>query len=210
MKNKSLILFAAICFACSPQHTEQKEGTTATNEAAVEKNVKPFVIPELREWEGAAGKFTITKKTKVVYSKENETLAEVAKQFADDYKKMTGTELKVTAGKAGNDNIYITLKEDEKLGNEGYKVAIANNVTVEATTTRGAYWATRTLLQIAEQNNGNLPKGNIVDYPDYEMRSFMLDCGRKFIPISFLHEYVDFMAYYKMNTFHIHLNGKGS
>ena len=51
-----------------------------------------------------------------------------------------------------------------------------------------------------------LPKGNIVDYPDYEMRSFMLDCGRKFIPISFLHEYVDFMAYYKMNTFHIHLN----
>ena len=34
----------------------------------------------------------------------------------------------------------------------------------------------------------------------------MLDCGRKFIPIEFLHEYVDFMAYYKMNTFHIHLN----
>ena len=62
-------------------------------------------------------------------------------------------------------------------------------------------------MQILEQNNGaTLPKGTITDWPDYEMRSFMLDCGRKFIPISFLHEYVDFMAYYKMNTFHIHLN----
>ena len=174
---------------------------------AQNKNEKPFVIPELREWVGATGEFTITKETKIVYPKSQPEVAEVAKHYAWDIRKMTGMKLEVVEGKAGNGDIYITIKKNKKLGNEGYKVTIGNNVKVEATTSRGAIWATRTLLQIAEQNNGNtLPKGNIVDYPDYEMRSFMLDCGRKFIPISFLHEYVDFMAYYKMNTFHIHLN----
>ena len=175
--------------------------------SAAEKNEKPFVIPELREWVGATGEFTITEETKIVYPKAQPEVADVARLYAKDIRKMTGMKLEVVEGKAGKGDIYITVKKNKKLGDEGYKVTIGNNVKVEATTTRGAIWATRTLLQIAEQNNGNtLPKGNIVDYPDYEMRSFMLDCGRKFIPISFLHEYVDFMAYYKMNTFHIHLN----
>ncbi|MBO5788223.1 MAG: family 20 glycosylhydrolase [Bacteroidaceae bacterium] len=195
MKNRILFLLAVICFALT------------ANAAAVEKNAKPFVIPELREWKGATGEFTITKETKIVYPKNNTTLAEVAMQFASDYKKMTGIELKVVEGKSSKGDIVFSVKKNKKLGNEGYTINIANKIDIAAGTPRAAMWATRTILQIAEQNNGNtLPKGNIVDYPDYEMRSFMLDCGRKFIPISFLHEYVDFMSYYKMNTFHIHLN----
>ena len=195
MRNRFFLLLTTLLLAFSVQVD------------AADKNKKPFVIPELREWVGATGEFTITEATKVVYLKSQPQAAEVAQLFAEDYKKMTGVELQVVAGKAGKGDILISLKKNKKLGSEGYKVTIANNVKIEATTARGAIWATRTLLQIAEQNNGNtLPKGNIVDYPDYEMRSFMLDCGRKFIPISFLHEYVDFMAYYKMNTFHIHLN----
>ena len=195
MKNRILFLLAVICF------------TFAANVSAAEKNAKPFVIPELREWKGATGEFTITKETKIVYPKNNAEIAEVAKQFACDYKKMTGVELQVVEGKSSKGDIVFTVKKNKKLGNEGYTIKIANKIEIAAATARASMWATRTLLQIAEQNNGNtLPKGNIVDYPDYAMRSFMLDCGRKFIPISFLHEYVDFMAYYKMNTFHIHLN----
>lgn len=41
------------------------------------------------------------------------------------------------------------------------------------------------------------------------MRGFMIDCGRKFIPLSFLQDYVKIMAYYKMNTLQIHLNDNG-
>ena len=194
MKNRFTLLLTALLLCFTLQLNAQN------------KNAKPFVIPELREWVGATGEFTITETTKIAYSKSQPEAANIAHQLVFDYYKMTGIELKVVAGKAGKGDIQITIKKDKKLGNEGYRIAIANNIKIEATTTRGAIWATRTLLQIAEQNDGKLPKGNIVDYPDYEMRSFMLDCGRKFIPISFLHEYVDFMAYYKMNTFHIHLN----
>ena len=37
----------------------------------------------------------------------------------------------------------------------------------------------------------------------------MIDCGRKFIPLHFLQDYVKIMAYYKMNTLQIHLNDNG-
>ena len=35
------------------------------------KNEKPFVIPELREWQGATGTFAITPETKIVYGKKD-------------------------------------------------------------------------------------------------------------------------------------------
>ena len=196
MKNRALFIIAALML------------TFTASMNAAQKNVKPFVVPEIREWQGGEGTFTITGKTRIVCPKENIELAEVADLLASDYNKLTGITLK--RGKnSGKGNITIAITNDARLGTEGYTINIGDNVDITATTKRGAIWATRTLLQIAEQNGGNLPKGNIVDYPDYEMRSFMLDCGRKFIPISFLHEYVDFMAYHKMNTFHIHLNDNG-
>ena len=192
MKNRILLIVATLTLLFS------------ASISATPKNVKPFVVPEIREWEGGIGNFTITKKTRITYSQQE--LADVANLLASDIKKMFGLSLKTTTGKATQGDIVIALENNDNLNNEGYTVDINNSITIKANSTRGAIWATRTLLQIAEQNCGNLPKGHISDYPDYEMRSFMLDCGRKFIPISFLHEYVDFMAYYKMNTFHIHLN----
>ena len=175
--------------------------------AANEKNEKPFVIPELREWLGGEGKFTITPETKIVYKKGDAQMENVARQLAAEIKTMFGKELAVVAGKAQKGDIYIAKKANKKLGNEGYQITTDGKITLTAPTAQGAFWGTRTLLQILEQNNGeSIPCGTIKDWPDYEMRSFMLDCGRKFIPIEFLHEYVDFMAYYKMNTFHIHLN----
>ena len=88
MKNRILFLLAVICFAF------------VANASAADKNKKPFVIPELREWKGSTGEFQITSETKVVYPKGNTEIAEVAKQFANDYKKMTGVELQVSEGKS--------------------------------------------------------------------------------------------------------------
>ena len=194
MRNKVLLFLATFALLFSMQSI------------ASAQNKKPFVIPELREWSGATGVFTITGDTKIVYPKNQTELAAVAEQLAADYKKMTGTTLQTLAGKPSNGDIALCIKRNKELNDEGYTINIDNKVEIASNTPRGAMWATRTLLQIAEQNAATLPKGNIVDWPDYAMRTFMLDCGRKFIPMDFLHEYVDFMAYYKMNTFHLHLN----
>ena len=169
-------------------------------------NEKPFVIPEIKHWESYSGDFFITNKTRIVSPKSNDELFEVAQLLSYDYEKMFGTKLKVEDKISKGGVISLNIVNNDNYGDEYYCIDIHENVVITANSVRGAIWATRTILQIAEQNNQSLPKGRIIDYPDYEMRSFMLDCGRKFIPIHFLHEYVDFMSYYKMNTFHIHLN----
>lgn len=175
-----------------------------------QKNEKPFVIPELREWKGGNGTLAIGDATRIVYPKNNPQLEQVAKQFAADYKAMFGKELATAEGSAKKGDISLAIKKDKKLGDEGYQIVIGNKVQITAPTATGAFWATRTILQMAEQSEAReLACGTIRDWPDYPMRGFMLDCGRKFFTIDFLREYVQFMSYYKMNTFQIHLNDNG-
>ena len=171
-------------------------------------NEKPFVIPELKEWKGADGMFQPSADMRIVCGEP--ALRAVAEAFAADYGQMFGTVLRVEEGKPRTGDIFLTLKKDKKLGTEGYAIRVDRTVTVSAPEVAGVYWATRTLLQMSEQNADRcLPKGQIRDYPDYALRGFMMDCGRKFIPMSYLRDLVKVMAYYKMNTLQIHLNDNG-
>lgn len=170
-------------------------------------NPKPFVIPELKEWKGADGMFVINGATRVVYEPGNAETGRIASQFADDYREMFNGSLAVAAGKGKSGDIVLRLRNDKKMPAEGYNISIGKQVVVTAPEPIGLYWATRTLLQMAEQSDDRaLPYGDIHDFPDYGVRGFMLDCGRKFIPLEFLEDYVKIMSYYKMNTFQIHLN----
>ena len=172
------------------------------------QNEKPFVIPELKEWKGSEGVFTPSADMRVVYVQE--ALRSVAEAFAADYGQMFGVTPEVIQGKPSAGDIYFTLKKDKKLGREGYAIRTDRYVTVSAPEAVGAYWATRTLLQMSEQTEDHqLPKGQLRDWPDYAMRGFMMDCGRKFIPMSYMRDLVKMMAYYKMNTLQVHLNDNG-
>lgn len=170
-------------------------------------NEKPFVIPELQEWRGAQGMFTPSATSRIVYASKDPAVARVANQFAEDYETMFGRKLAVVQGRASAGDFVFSISGDKQLGEEGYAVKIADRVTVSAPKVKGLYWATRTLLQMTEQNSDlALSKGSMRDYPDYAIRGFMMDCGRKFIPMNFLRDYVKMMAYYKMNTLQVHLN----
>lgn len=176
--------------------------------AVYAQNAKPFVIPELKEWKGKEGAFVPSADMRVVYA--DEALRAVAEAFAADYGQMFGTVPETVQGKPSEGDIYFTLKKDKKLGREGYAIRVDRYVTVSAPEVVGAYWATRTLLQISEQTEDHqLPKGQLRDWPDYAMRGFMMDCGRKFIPMSYMRDLVKMMAYYKMNTLQVHLNDNG-
>lgn len=180
---------------------------SSIGQADAKKNDKPFVIPELQEWTGNEGQFAPTATSRIVYTGKDPEVARIAEQFAVDYETMFGRRMMVVQGRAAAGDFVFSLSADNKLGNEGYALRITDRVAVTAPKSRGLYWATRTLLQLGEQESGQaLPKGVARDYPDYAIRGFMLDCGRKFIPMSFLRDYVKMMAYYKMNTFQIHLN----
>lgn len=174
-----------------------------------EVNPKPFVVPELKTWTGAEGMFVPT--GRVAVKGGSAELMQIAKAFADDYQLLTGKTLKVVkgSGKAG-DFVLELQKKDQTLGTEGYRMSIGDKAVVTAATAQGAFWGTRTLLQLTEQHSEQLlPKGTSVDVPEYAMRGFMIDVGRKFIPMDYLRNLIKVMAYYKMNTLQVHLNDNG-
>lgn len=169
-------------------------------------NPKPFVVPELKTWSGAEGQTALSGRIVV----KNAKLKTVAAALAADYKEMFGKELTIVNGATKGGDVVLSLKKDKTLGDEGYTMNVGSAVEITAATERGAFWATRTLLQIAEQHkDGNLPKGKTTDVPEYKLRGFMIDCGRKFIPMSYLRDLAKIMAYYKMNTLQVHLNDNG-
>lgn len=169
-------------------------------------NPKPFVVPELKTWSGAEGQTALSGRIVV----KNAKLKAVAAALAADYKEMFGKELTIVNGATKGGDVVLSLKKDKALGDEGYTMNVGSAVEITAATERGAFWATRTLLQIAEQHkDGNLPKGKTTDVPEYKLRGVMIDCGRKFIPMSYLRDLEKIMAYYKMNTLQVHLNDNG-
>lgn len=174
------------------------------------QNAKPFVIPELKEWKGGDGQFVPTASSRIVCTSGEAELLRVAQAFAADYEEMFGVRMPVMVGKAAAGDFVFQLKADKKMPKEGYDIRITDRVLISAPETTGAFWATRTLLQMTEQaDNRGLAQGSMRDFPSYAVRGFMLDCARKFFTIDFLRDYVKFMSYYKMNTFQLHLNDNG-
>ena len=184
-------------------------------------NDKPFVIPELKVWKGGEGFLTLAtaddqvaslKPCLVVKKDANSAkVLEVARLLAADLKKSLGVEApQPQTGKAQAGAIYLEIKKDKALGDEGYTLSVTDRVTITAPTAKGLYWGTRTLLQMLDRSKGkSLPKGTVRDWPDYSYRGAFLDAGRKFLPMSMLRDYVRILSYYKMNTLQIHLNDNG-
>lgn len=172
-------------------------------------NEKPVVIPELAEWDGGAGEFTITDASRIVidpaYGAE---LSFMAEEFKADYQDVTGRTIEIVSGtEPGAHDFYFTLgSSDEGLGEEGYLMTVGEGVSVEAADPVGAYWSTRTILQILSQTGDSIVQGTARDYPKYEVRGLMLDVGRKAISKEFLETLIKEMAWYKMSDFQIHLS----
>lgn len=172
-------------------------------------NAKPLVIPELREWSGGQGNFSISNATRIVvddaYARE---LLETANTFAADYEDITGRWASVTTGsKADAHGFFLTLDTDDAgLGDEGYYLRVDDSLTIEAETAQGVFLGTRSVLQILKQTGTTIPKGVSRDYPKFKVRGFMFDVARRPVSLDFITEVMKTMSWYKMNDFHLHLN----
>lgn len=170
-------------------------------------NAKPTVIPELAEWYGKDAEGSFKAGSRILVSAGASGFMDAAQALAEDYEAEMGKSMTVETGDAPQaGDIYFISDETNGLGEEGYIMDIGEYVTVSAENATGAYWATRSILQITELNDGTMPYGITKDYPKYEVRGFMLDVARKPVSMETLQDISREMAYYKMNEFHIHLN----
>lgn len=111
-------------------------------------------------------------------------------------------------------SIDLKLVKDKKLGNEGYRLTVKDDaIVISGQTPQAVLWGIQTLLQIHDAQDAKgtfeVPVCDIQDQPDYRLRGFMIDVGRKFVPMDYLKNLVRTMSYYKMNTLQVHLNDNG-
>ncbi len=115
-------------------------------------------------------------------------------------------------------SIIFVLSSDKTLGKEGYQIDILQDrIVVSANDNPGFFYAAQTLIQLimpndATNNNSNLdsysaniPSGRIIDYPRFTYRGKHLDCARHFFTKEEVKQYIDLMAFHKLNTLHWHL-----
>jgi hexosaminidase len=173
-------------------------------------NTRPFVIPALREWHGSTGNYSLKPGARIVIGKANKVaLQKITAILKREIKEQTGFNLTIAAGTPKKGDIFLTLSEaDKSIGEEGYYFKVDDYISISAIKYQGLFWGTRTLLQLLEHKT-TIPKGIARDYPEFKVRGFVLDDGRKFFSLAFLRDYVKFMSYYKMNDFQVHLNDNG-
>ena len=190
-------------------------------DSQAQSNEKPFVIPEVTSWKAGEGSIVPSGRILVL----SKSFRPAARKLAEDFALLRGGDGRVpsltvrTGGKPRRGDIVFICRKHDTMSTEGYQLSIGRAdiygtpvIEISSPGSEGALWATRTLLQLFDKGKGqslSLPCGTIVDEPQYPLRGFMLDVGRKYIPMSYLRQLVKVMSYYKMNTLQLHLNDNG-
>jgi len=175
-------------------------------------NPAPEVIPSLQRWTGRAGTMSLADGFRVVYA--TESLGGTAAGLVRDLAEVTGIQGRsvLAGGESRPGDIVLALDPEQDLGTEhptagpeGYALTVGQTVAITARTLTGLFWGTRTVLQMAAKST-SLPQGIAIDWPNYAVRGFMLDVGRRFAEAGFIRDYIRFMSWFKMNTFLVHLS----
>ncbi|MFI3243010.1 MAG: family 20 glycosylhydrolase [Akkermansia sp.] len=124
--------------------------------------------------------------------------------------------LDVPVGRQGTYPILFKLKEtplpeDKKTEwrqQEAYHIKVTDKGTlVSASSTKGFFYALQSLKQliVRQGNRTTIAACELTDYPDLQIRGFMNDVGRNFLPVELIKIELQVMAMLKFNTYHFHL-----
>jgi hexosaminidase len=167
----------------------------------------PNTIPALREWTDGSGSYIFSASSRIMYNGSG--LAGDAATFAEDLKSLTGLTIATVSGSSpATGDIYMTLgATDPIIGNEGYLLTIGSHVVISAKTNDGAFYGTRTMLQLIRQGY-TIAAGTARDWPMYKLRGTHVDNGRKYFTPAYLRDMIREHAYLKMNFYHLHMNDR--
>ncbi len=114
----------------------------------------------------------------------------------------------------GNTNSDIKLNIDDNLSSEEYRIEInSSGISLLGGDYGGVFNAVTTLLQLLPAGiytrrgvtNAELQYCTITDLPKYSHRGFMLDVCRTWMDKEAVMEYIDLLAYHKVNSLRLHL-----
>ncbi|WP_370898017.1 beta-N-acetylhexosaminidase [Chryseobacterium gossypii] len=91
---------------------------------------------------------------------------------------------------------------------EAYAIEVfPGYIEIRTNTNQGYFLALQTLIQLFEEHGKDrkIPCLVIEDYPEFSWRGMHLDVCRHFFTVDEVKQYIDYLAMYKLNTFHWHL-----
>ena len=165
------------------------------------------LIPKPQNIEYHSDSFILNSKT-VIQADKNSFEAKYLQQIIEQ---QLGLNLEITtSSKAKSKIIFVTkIIEEKKSFKEWYNLSISKNeVVIKATEDHGIFYAIQTLIQLLPLEKSleiKIPCLSITDQPKFQWRGMHLDVSRHFFPKDFIKKYIDYLAMYKMNTFHWHL-----
>ena len=176
------------------------------------------IIPQPVAVKSAAGTFTLAASANIYVEPGSAELTAIGRYLADKLSPSTGYGMQVltTSGAPAKGNIYLTTAGgDPALGEEGCELTITNDlVALVAYRPAGLFRGLQTIRQLlppaiestmVQPGPWPMPTGTIRDYPRFAWRGAMLDVARHFFPVNDVKRYLDLLAYYKLNRFHLHL-----
>ncbi len=164
------------------------------------------LIPYPQKIEFSQGEFILPEK---IILDEN-----LSKSEREYYSKYFGKFFTLTYGKKEKMQLIsalfppsvVPLSEEQK--KEKYAIEISPaNIVIRSYTDQGHFLALQTLIQIFEQykDSKKIPAMKIEDQPKFAWRGMHLDVCRHFFTVDEVKQYIDYLAMYKLNTFHWHL-----
>jgi hexosaminidase len=176
-----------------------------------DKSIIP--MPNSLKWND--GEFKLSESTVVVTCAE--FIAE-AEALAVGLRPATGFKVPVVVDSAAkeSDGAIILLHDANSNSADSHTLEISpERVVVTANSAAGAFYATRSLLQLfpadifrsakIAEKDWTVPCVSIEDSPRFAWRGMHFDSARYFMPKKFILKFLDLMALHKLNVFHWHL-----
>ncbi|MFJ1706308.1 family 20 glycosylhydrolase [Kitasatospora sp. NPDC088346] len=207
MRSLRTLLAAALSALALPLAvTATAPGAAATTAAAAAAVAgAPTTVPALQQWTAGAGSFTFGPTSRIVVDPASASqVADDAATFATDLSALEGRTVEVVQGTPSPGDIALALGATG-LPAEGYRMTVGSSIVVSGATATGAFWGTRTVLQLLHQGP-TIAAGTARDWPVKSERGLMIDTGRNFFPVPWVERQIRDMAYLKENYLHLHLS----
>ena len=172
---------------------------------------KNLIIPAPVSVIQTAGSFTISTKTEIIISNEDDrNTANFLQHYVMTF---YGLKLKINFNKpaVSHGAIVLTNKKNRQVASnaEAYDLIInAKGIKIEGNSAAGTFYGMQSLIQllpVKKQTILQVPFTTVKDLPRFGYRGMHLDVSRHFFPPAYIKKYIDFLALHKMNRFHWHL-----
>ncbi|MEU1476624.1 family 20 glycosylhydrolase [Streptomyces sp. NPDC005760] len=166
----------------------------------------PVTVPALTRWTPAPGAYVYRPGARLVADGAAER--RVADTLAGDLRTSGHGSVPVVRGGARTGDIVINVEPSRtSLGAEGYELRSGGSLSITGATETGAFYGTRTLLQLLAQGD-RIPAGRTVDVPRYKERGVGVCACYIHISLPWLENLVREMAYNKLNQLLVELKVK--